>query len=313
MDIDQSSEHDAQENLEAIPSIRCKHSQNAQSVSGDEGGQKRRPRGVVNGTNLAQYKQTRNRGQPIKVEFLPVGTGPANQKVCSLIVHEIGSAVKDKVPMLAPSFRKLRDEDRQIVYDHLYPNFVVHPKDDQLWDFIFKRATERCRDWKADCKVFYKENGPDVIPREFIDRPEQWGWLCSHFDDPKNQAQMEERVRQALQDMDGDEDEDPEGTVIDARPPLPVDIQIKIINEVLGPKRGTYVSGAGTAFRKPPLLRGGSARTAELNDKLQKTQDEMMEMKAAFEERIRILEELAVRGGSANVNASEGATSLCGS
>ncbi|KAL9689554.1 hypothetical protein QQ045_009941 [Rhodiola kirilowii] len=105
--------------------------------------------------------------------------------------------------------------------------------------------------------------------------------------------------------MIGDEDEDPEGTVIDARPPLPVDIQIKIINEVLGPKRGTYVSGAGRAFQKPPLPRGRSARTAELNDKLQKTYDEMLEMKAAFEERIRILEELAVRGGSANVNASE--------
>ncbi|KAL9690310.1 hypothetical protein QQ045_010707 [Rhodiola kirilowii] len=251
MDIDQSSEHDAQENLEEIPSIRCKHSQNAQSVSGDEGGQKRRPRGVVNGTNLAQYKQTRNRGQPIK--------------------------------KLGETMSRVRTESERI--DHRSGKVPFYMRSAQL--------------------RLQGERAPIVATYSKVDSHDPAGAALA--------AQMEERVRQALQDMDGDEDEDPEGTVIDARPPLPVDIQIKIINEVLGPKRGTYVSGAGRAFRKPPLPRGGSARTAELIDKLQKTQDEMMEMKAAFEERIRILEELAVRGGSANVNASEGATSLCGS
>ncbi|KAL9679868.1 hypothetical protein QQ045_017739 [Rhodiola kirilowii] len=274
--------------LEEIPSIRCKKSQSA--ASGDEGGEKKK-------------------------------------KVCSLLVHEIGSVVKDKVPTLAPSFRKLEEKDLQIVYDHLYPNFVIHLDDDQLWNFIFKRATERYRDWKSDCKLFYKEHGPGVIPREFVDRRDQWEWLKSHFDDPNNKergalmskvrteseridhhsgkvpfymraaqlklqgerapivatyskvysadlasvalaTQMEERVRQALNDMDGDENGD--GCVLDEKEPLPVDTQIQIITEVLG-------QNVGLMCRE------------------QKQKTEFVEMKAAFEERIRTLEELVVR------------------
>ncbi|KAL9679464.1 hypothetical protein QQ045_017326 [Rhodiola kirilowii] len=137
--------------------------------------------------HVAQTPPRKKKGQPIKVEFLSDGTGLSNLRVCSLIVHEIGSVVRDKVSMLAPSFRELEENNRQIVYDHLYPNFVINPNDDRLWNFVFKRATERCRDWKSDCKLFYREHGPEVIPWEFLDRRDQWEWLKSHFDDPKNQ------------------------------------------------------------------------------------------------------------------------------
>ncbi|KAL9690208.1 hypothetical protein QQ045_010605 [Rhodiola kirilowii] len=91
----------------------------------DEGGEKQKVRGVVNGSNLAFYKHTRNKGRPIKVEFLSDGTGPADQKVCSLLVHEIGSVVKDKVPMRAPSFRKLKEKDRQIVQTLLFIQMII--------------------------------------------------------------------------------------------------------------------------------------------------------------------------------------------
>ncbi|KAL9669120.1 hypothetical protein QQ045_006662 [Rhodiola kirilowii] len=279
----------------------------------DEGGEKRKVRGVVNGSNVAYYKHTPNKGQPIKVEFLPDGTGPASQKVCSLLVHEIGSVVRDKVPMLAPSFMKLEEQDRHIVYDYLNPNFVIDPKDDQLWNFISRRAIERYRDWKADCKLFYKEHRPNVNPHEFLDRRDKWEWLKSHFDEPKNQERGEamskvrtksERLNHrsgkvpfymrdvelkvlgekahivatyakvfsadpagaALADLNGGDESD-EGSVLDEQEPLPVDTQLRIISEVLGQRRVTYVSGAGRSFKKPPLPRG-CPRTSDLKEQL---------------------------------------------
>lgn len=87
--------------------------------AGDVFEDKRKARGVVNGSGVAHYKYCHNKGQPINVVFLPDGSGPAEKKVCSMLVHEIGSVIKDKVPMLAASFKKLPEKDRMIVYDHL--------------------------------------------------------------------------------------------------------------------------------------------------------------------------------------------------
>ncbi|KAL9682197.1 hypothetical protein QQ045_013990 [Rhodiola kirilowii] len=250
------TDDEAEENLDAITSIRCKKSQNV--ASGDEGGEKKKVRGVVNGSNVAYYKHTRNKGLPIKVEFLPDATGPASRKVCSLVVHEIDSVVRDKVPMLAPSFMKLKEHDRQIVYDYLNPNFVIDPKDDQLWNFISQRAIERYRHWKADCKLFYKENEPnergeamskvrieserlnhrsDKVP--FYMRAVELKVLGEkahivatyamvYSADPAGAslaAQMEEKVRQALRDLNGGDESD-EGSVLDEQEPLPVDTQL---------------------------------------------------------------------------------------
>lgn len=88
-------------------------------VSDDESGEKRRVRGVVNGAKVAEYRHSYCKGQLIKVDMLPDGSMPDNQVVGSLLVHEIGSAVKDKLPMFAPSFKKLDKKYRSVVIDHL--------------------------------------------------------------------------------------------------------------------------------------------------------------------------------------------------
>ncbi|KAL9686194.1 hypothetical protein QQ045_023649 [Rhodiola kirilowii] len=253
--FDNSSSDDdngAEDNLANILSIRCKS--DGYVIIGDESWEKRKVRGVVNGSTVASYKQTHNKGQPIKVEFLPNGTGPALQAVGSLIIHEIGSVVKDK------------------------PNFVIEKEDDQLWNYIFRKACERFREWKSNCKVFYKEYGPDATPREFLDRRDQWEWLKSHFDEPTNQEQgkkmsnekMQAMVCQALADQNGDESEH---SILDDHEPLPVATQIDIISQVIGQTRGTYVSGTGKAFKRPSLPRGG-ARNSHLKEQVEKQKDE---------------------------------------
>ncbi|CAM8914011.1 unnamed protein product [Rhodiola kirilowii] len=118
-----------------------------------------------------------------------------------------------------------------------------------------------------------------------------------------------EKVREILGDQNEDESEEP--SVLDEQGPLPLATELDIITQVMGQKRGTYISGTGKSFKKPPLPRGG-ARNSELKDQLQQQKEEFLEMKAAFEDRIHVLEELVVRGGSTHLtsnNASEGVTS----
>lgn len=125
------------------------------------------------------------------------------------------------------------------------------------------------------------------------------------------QEKMDLMLREALEQQNGESD----SSGVDDQEPLSVEKQIEIISKVVGQKSGSFISGTGKAFRKPPLPRGG-ARDSHLKEQLQDARNEIEELKrtakdemAELREKIRILEEMIIRGGSANVQTSEGATS----
>ncbi|KAL9681151.1 hypothetical protein QQ045_012932 [Rhodiola kirilowii] len=101
---------------------------------------------------------------------------------------------------------------------------------------------------------------------------------------------MQEKVREYLRQQNGDASEEC-GCVLDDPGQLPLAAELDIIAQVVGQKHGTYISRTGNSFKRPPLPRGG-ARNSELKDQLQKRKEVFFEMKEAFENRIRVLEEL---------------------
>lgn len=119
---------------------------------------------------------------------------------------------------------------------------------------------------------------------------------------------MREKANQVLSDLP--ESEEMRG--LEDKDLLPYNVQVDIISEVVGKKRGTYVSGVGLSFKRPPLPRGGT-RNYELSEKLRKAEEEILNIKASYGERIRVLEDYIVRGGSATLGgnniASDGETS----
>lgn len=123
---------------------------------------------------------------------------------------------------------------------------------------------------------------------------------------------MDAMVQQALAQQFGEESE--QSRVDQNQEPLPEATQIEIISKVVDQKRGSYIRGTGKTIRRAPLPRGGSS-TAILREQLKAKDDTIREIKAMFYDtnnRLRVLEDLVARGGSANLsntNNSEGATS----
>lgn len=74
-------------------------------------------RGIGNGTNAAIERE--RLGHPIKVVRGGIHNRPANRYYGSLISHEIGSYVRDKIPMSVGSFLELEQETMAGLFDHL--------------------------------------------------------------------------------------------------------------------------------------------------------------------------------------------------
>ncbi|CAM8974953.1 unnamed protein product [Rhodiola kirilowii] len=83
-----------------------------------------------------------------------------------------------------------------------------------------------------------------------------------------------------------------------------------IIEEVVGQKRGQYISGVGKCMKKPARPKGGYKLSAEVQAELQAKADDRVKVKE-LEERVKILEAM-MRGSNAagGSNASDGATSF---
>lgn len=73
-------------------------------------------RGPVIGAKTQQMVRV---GGKIVVEYSDEHRGPANEAIHSLISHDIGSCVRDRVPMLAETYAELPKDHKQIVYDYL--------------------------------------------------------------------------------------------------------------------------------------------------------------------------------------------------
>ncbi|KAL9674184.1 hypothetical protein QQ045_030454 [Rhodiola kirilowii] len=120
----------------------------------------------------------------------------------------------------------------------------------------------------------------------------------------KIMEEMENKVRTIL---------DEGGSSLDE--PLSEEIQLAIISESVGEKKGTRISGAGKCFRKPPRPRGGAkvaAQTSQIREELIRAKEDSVkkdERILILEEKMRELEDL-VRGGAGSNNISDGAS--CG-
>ncbi|KAM7490196.1 hypothetical protein LguiA_033117 [Lonicera macranthoides] len=93
-------------------SIHCKDLD--LNVSGTSASKKRR--GPVIGAKTQQMVRV---GGKIVVEYSDEHRGPAIEAIHSLISHDIGSCVRDRVPMLAEIYAELPKDHKQIVYDYL--------------------------------------------------------------------------------------------------------------------------------------------------------------------------------------------------
>ncbi|KAM7525788.1 hypothetical protein LguiA_015690 [Lonicera macranthoides] len=93
-------------------SIRCKDLD--LNVSGTSASKKRR--GPVIGAKTQQMVRV---GGKIVVEYFDEHRGPAIEAIHSLISHDIGSCVRDRVPMLAEIYAELPKDHKRIVYDYL--------------------------------------------------------------------------------------------------------------------------------------------------------------------------------------------------
>lgn len=74
-------------------------------------------RGLVNGLKLEMHCHTI--GCKIKVEKDSNSNSPANENVRSLLTHDIGAYIKDRMPMIAPTFAKLPKTNRDDMTNHL--------------------------------------------------------------------------------------------------------------------------------------------------------------------------------------------------
>ncbi|CAM8946485.1 unnamed protein product [Rhodiola kirilowii] len=344
----EESQEESQDNIRIL-SIR----EQSANCEGDE--EKRGKRGVVNGTKLANIANSLN-GAKIKLTFNQFNV-PDNRDHKSLIVHEIGSVVREEVPMVAATYGELPQEAYDKVITRLDVHFEIDLEDEKLWDYMTLKATERFKDWKYQCKQHYLKHGAKPAPKEFQDRKDQWKWLCAHFETSKYKnkcAQMKdtrknkinhhsgkmmfidraqdyeaigerapflstyakvygvepagaalvEKMNDKLLDVIGDQ----EGNGVEDI--LPVDVQVGIIEDAVGKKRGRHISGVGNCMKKPPRPKGGYRLSAQIQAELQAKADDRAMVKE-LQERVKMLEEM-MRGSNAVVgsNASDGATSL---
>lgn len=82
-----------------------------------EPGKKKNRRGVVCGTKLANL--VHSLGTKIKVECSVEADGPVVDKIRSMLTHQIGACVRQKVPMLAPTYAELDQKHWDIVVNYL--------------------------------------------------------------------------------------------------------------------------------------------------------------------------------------------------
>ncbi|KAM7519341.1 hypothetical protein LguiB_018303 [Lonicera macranthoides] len=254
-------------------SIRCKDLD--VNVSGTSASKKRR--GPVIGAKTQQMVRV---GGKIVVEYSDEHRGPAIEAIHSLISRDIGSCVRDRVPMLVETYAELPKVHKQIVYDYLSAlcdkmkriRQSVKKKDhcSGTTPFFFRAKKHKLNGAPAPHVEAYAEayqkNNPQIIEKMRA----------------KVTALVEEqRAEHPLLEEGADE------PVI----ALPLASQVSVIEGEIGATRGTTISGLGRSGRKLPKERGGarvspsqSILVEELKSQKEKVIEELKSQKEELKE-----------------------------
>ncbi|KAM7528355.1 hypothetical protein LguiB_031765 [Lonicera macranthoides] len=169
-------------------SIRCKSGNTSTSTSTST-----HTRGIVVGKKTRE--EVRKHGK-IKLEWSDELKLPSSQVVQARLTRDIGSVVRDKVPMVAHSYWDLPREHLQIVYNHISTYYDFSYENIALFEYIQKMASLRFNDWMSKCKAHFNTYGTDV-PVEFVERVDEWTWLMAHWstEEAKEREQEAEEMR----------------------------------------------------------------------------------------------------------------------
>ncbi|KAM7489769.1 hypothetical protein LguiB_027253 [Lonicera macranthoides] len=279
-------------------------------------------RGVVLGKKTAAI--TKEKGRTLLTYEDSIREPPFS--VRSRFVTDLSAYIKDRCPMLHPTWHDLPVTERTRLLDFLSVNYDINHRRRELTGWIDEKAVNRFRQWKSSCHTNWQELGDTPLPVEFAHRPAEWQWLCNHFRDPEFQrrseqmkairastnkrphsggarpfaARAEEYTKKGKQAphaktyIDMYKKFDPEGTIsllfsrvqqasdeavaslmesippiedtsdgtspasVTAPPRLSVDVEIGLMERVVGPSRGTRVPGLGSSVVKQPRTRGPS-------------------------------------------------------
>ncbi|KAM7462535.1 hypothetical protein LguiA_030656 [Lonicera macranthoides] len=152
------------------------------ATTGDDG-KKKNKRGVVTGKKTASI--VRSLGRSVLI-YDPEVRGIPNQDLEGRVVLDIGSCVRDRIPMTCLNYSNMPVESRMIVFDYLSESYIIDPNDDNLIEWIETKIAGRFRQWKHECKQEWDKDKDGPVPIEFAHRPQQWESLCAHFNSQSN-------------------------------------------------------------------------------------------------------------------------------
>nr|XP_011461728.1 PREDICTED: uncharacterized protein LOC105350670 [Fragaria vesca subsp. vesca] len=92
--------------------------------------------------------------------------GPKVQGVNSLLVKDIGSAIRSLVGMKARTFHNLEQSEQWKVWNVLSPWYMWDNNDIVTVRWIMDTAQARYKEWKCQCHNVYQEHGPEGMPTE---------------------------------------------------------------------------------------------------------------------------------------------------
>ncbi|KAM7493105.1 hypothetical protein LguiB_027714 [Lonicera macranthoides] len=251
-------------------SIRCKSGGTSTSTSTST-----HTRGIVVGKKTSE--EVRKHGK-IKLEWSDELKLPSSQVVQARLTRDIGSVVRDKVPMVAHSYWALPREHLQIVYNHISTYYDFSHENIALFEYIQKMASLRFNDWMSKCKAHFNTYGTDV-PVEFVERVDEWTWLMAHWSTEEAKARSEQMKAVRASEKKVDHSSGPvrasEKKVDHSSGPVPFAYRAKKRKESgdIAPIPNTWVEDAMTAAVEasissfeasnptPPPVEGGSDST----------------------------------------------------
>ncbi|KAM7489437.1 hypothetical protein LguiB_026921 [Lonicera macranthoides] len=165
-------------------SIRCSFTTthvptDSDTAAGASSSNKRR--GVVLGKKTAAITKEKGR---TSVTYDDSIRGPPFS-VRSRFVTDLSAYIKDRCPMLHPTWHDLPVTERTRLLDFLSVNYDIDHRRRELTGWIDEKAANRFRQWKSSCHANWQELGDSPLPIEFTHRPAEWQWLCNHFRDPE--------------------------------------------------------------------------------------------------------------------------------
>ncbi|KAM7468908.1 hypothetical protein LguiA_007091 [Lonicera macranthoides] len=334
----------------AIRSIRCTFATtNLRTEPGTAGtSSSNKRRGVVVGKKTAVITKEKGR---TPVNYDDSVRGPSSI-VRSRFVADLSAYIKDRCPMLHPSWYDLPETERTKLLEFLSVSYDIDSRRKELIVWIDEKASNRFREWKSYCHTDWQEKGDEPIPIEFAHRPVEWEWLCHHFRDPKFQKMSEQmkqvrsssnkkshsggakpfvfwaeenakkgeqaphsktyvdvykkfipevtmKVQQAsdeaiasmMESMPPIEDtldgSSPASVTTPLLPRLHVDVEIGIMEKVVGPSRGTRAPGLGSGVSKQPRRRGPSQLEEPINEVVEEELAELRAKTKTLEERLQ--------------------------